>query len=133
MCVVIYRKPENGPKIQKLACWKIEIILHIKLIKEKAHNEVDCQDHDSNGILHGTNILKELMKTWARKGDIIVYTYSYFTSVESALEMKHLGLHFIGVVKMEHKQFTIKKISYYEFTVWGQTKGTGKMKNIAML
>ena len=61
-----------------------------------------ADNHALVGIryLHGCNVLYELVQPWANTGAIVVAD-SYFASVQAALRLREIGLHFIGTIKEE--------------------------------
>jgi hypothetical protein len=62
---------------------------------------------NSDGLAHGTSILKYLMLPWANSGRGLCAD-SYFASVASAEEMMRLGIRFIGVVKTATKKYPMR-------------------------
>jgi hypothetical protein len=81
MYVAINRKPDNGCKIQYVACGKSGIMIWLRLVKAAEEEDRNVQEHD-NGLLHGTIVLKELVYPWACNGRI-VFADSYFASDET--------------------------------------------------
>ena len=49
------------------------------------------------------NILNDLVKPWESKYDIIVCVKKYFYSVESSLEINHIGFRFIDMMNKSQK------------------------------
>ena len=69
MYVEIYRKPENGEKIQNSVFWRSGIMMRLRILKS-AKNEEEQQD-DRKNLPHGTKVLKKLVMPSANT-DIIV-------------------------------------------------------------
>ena len=120
--VAIDRKPENGCEIQNSACGKSGIMLRLKLVKNaEAEGEGDGLQEDSEGLIHGCVVLKELVKPWYNSNRTVCAD-SYFASVSTALELGKLGLRFIGVVKTAIKKFPQSYLSSTE-APRGQARG----------
>ena len=96
--IAINRKPENGCKIQNCCDGNSGVMMRLKLVKS-----IECEtthlDKDDDGLLHGTVVLKKLVRPWANTGDRLVIADSYFLSVGAAEEMEKMGFGFIGVIK----------------------------------
>ncbi|EEC46364.1 predicted protein [Phaeodactylum tricornutum CCAP 1055/1] len=123
MYVAIDRKPENGCEIQNAACGCSGIMLRLKLVKSKtAREEGDEGGLSDNHLLLGTRILKELVTPWAWTNQVVCAD-SYFASVGAALELRQIGLGFIGVVKSATKHFPMAYLSRLEFNHRGDRKG----------
>lgn len=75
-----------------------------------------------NHLLLGTRILKELVTPWAWTNQVVCAD-SYFASVGAALELRQIGLGFIGVVKSATKHFPMAYLSRLEFNHRGDRKG----------
>jgi hypothetical protein len=116
MYVAIVQKPENGCEIQNAVCGSSRIRLWLKLVKSKpAREEGDEGSSSNNHLLLGTRILKELLAPWAWTNQIVCAD-SYFASVGAALELRQIGLGFIGVVKTATKRFPMAYLLRLEFS-----------------
>ncbi|EEC46907.1 predicted protein [Phaeodactylum tricornutum CCAP 1055/1] len=117
------QKPENGCEIQNAACRCSGIMLRLKLVKSKtAWEEGDEGGLSNNNLLLGTRILKELVTLWAWTNQVVCAD-SYFASVGAALELRQIGLGFIGVVKSATKHFPMAYLLRLEFNHQGDQKG----------
>ena len=104
--VAIDRKPENGCKIQNAACGRSGVMLRLKLVKgvDLSGEDDDGIEGNENSLLHGTNVLKQVVSPWFGSNRIVCAD-SYFASVGAAEELFRNGLRFIGVVKTATKGF----------------------------
>jgi hypothetical protein len=90
-------------------------IILLKLVKSKtAREEGDEGGLSDNHLLLGTRILKELVTPWAWTNQVVCAD-SYFASVGAALELRQIGLGFIGVVMSATKHFPMAYLSRLEF------------------
>ena len=64
MYMFVDSKPNNCSEIYKLACGKLVIMINLKLVNIKSHNEFNHLYHDIYGLLRGTNIFKGFVETW---------------------------------------------------------------------
>jgi Transposase IS4 len=99
MYVTMDRKPESGCEIQNAECGRSGVMIRLKLVKtatEEASNHQD-EEESTSSLPHGAQVLRCLVSPWANV-DHVVCMDSYFASVAAALEMKSIGLRFIGVV-----------------------------------
>jgi hypothetical protein len=110
--IAIDRKPEFGCEIQNLCCGRSGIMMRLKLVKTMEEQSTHAQPSDG-GLWHGTAVLKYLVLPWARK-DRIVCADLYFASVGTLMELKRIGLRFIGVVKTATRQFPQAYLSNLE-------------------
>ena len=55
MCVFIDSNLNNGYEIHNLSFEIIAIILQLKLVNTKVHNELYLQEHDISGLLSGSD------------------------------------------------------------------------------
>ena len=120
--IAIDRKPENGCEIQNAACGESGIMLRVKLVKTKEEEMTHLEEIDDKGLNHGAKIIKSLVAPWTGS-DRIVGADSYFASVGTALELKRIGLRFIGVVKTATKRFPMKHLSGLELRDRGDCVG----------
>ena len=60
--------------------------MQLNFLKGSSHVEED--NDDDNGLLHGTNLLKELVNMWSQKNCFGVCDDSYFASVICANEIQ---------------------------------------------
>ena len=125
MYVAIDRKPENGSEIQNSADGQSGIMLRLKIVTTAAEAAANNQhEENENGevLLHGIQVLKDLVMPWANT-DRIVCADSYFASVGAALELKRIGLRFIGVVKTATRRYPMKALSEIELVDRGDFRG----------
>ena len=113
MYVGIDRQPENGCEIENTACGRSGIMLYLHLVTSAADPR-ERQSGAETSLLHGTTLLKRLVANWARSGRIVCAD-SYFSSVEAALELKGMGLRFIGVVKNSTTRYPMTAVSTRRF------------------
>jgi Transposase IS4 len=71
----------------------------VKTAREQATTEEDSQ----RDVLHGTKVLKYLLKPWYYS-DRIVCADSYFASVGAVEALRDVKLRFIGVLKTATKR-----------------------------
>jgi hypothetical protein len=119
--VAIDRKPENGCEIQNSACGVSGVMLQLKIVKHE-ESEDDHTHEENAGLIHGCKVLKELVKPWFHTSRVVCGD-SYFASVFTAIEMRRLGLGFIGVVKTASKKYPMAYLKGYEVEDRGQWKG----------
>jgi hypothetical protein len=122
MYIAIDRKPENGCEIQNAACGKSGIMMRLKLVKSKEEELTHLKEIDDEGLNHGTVIIKSLVAPWQGLNRIVCADW-YFASVATALELKRLGLRFIGVVKTVTSRFPLKHLSGLELRDRGDCEG----------
>jgi hypothetical protein len=122
MYIAIDRKPENGCEIQNAACGKSGIMMRLKLVKTAEEESTHAKELHDEGLNHGTVTIKSLVEPWTGS-DRIVCADSYFASVATALELKRLGLRFIGVVKTATKRFPLKHLYGLELRDCGDCEG----------
>jgi hypothetical protein len=89
----------NGCEIQNAACGRSGVMLCHKLVKgvDLSGVEEGVFGANTTRLLHGTNILKQVVSSWFGSSRIICAN-SYCTSVGAAEELFRNGLCFIGVV-----------------------------------
>jgi Transposase IS4 len=75
----------------------------VKTAEEEASNQEEADNEDDH-LPHGAQVLKYLVLPWANS-DRVICADSYFASVTAALEMKQIGLRFIGVIKTATRRF----------------------------
>jgi hypothetical protein len=97
-------------------------MMQLKLV-ETAESEALHAVEGEDGLLHGTVILKRLLKPWSGQGDRVVCADSYFASVGAAEELEKMGLGFIGVVKTATRQFPQAHFSAIELDSRGGFRG----------
>jgi hypothetical protein len=119
--VAMERKPENGCEIQNAACGMSGVMLQLKLVKSAQETAAAVPDDDDNSY-HSTRVLKDLVQPWTHS-DRVVCADSYFASVTTALELKMLGLRFIGVVKTASRKFPMAYLSNIQMGLRGERKG----------
>ena len=104
--IAIDRKPENCCEIQDTACGMSGVMLKLKIVKSEDHAAAanKAAHHGDVELPQGGQVLKELEGDWANT-NILVCADSYFASAAAALELKRIGLKFIGIVKTATKQF----------------------------
>jgi Transposase IS4 len=122
MYIAIDWKLENGCEIQNAACGVSGVMIWLRLVKtaeeEASNHGEDHQDH----LPHGAQVLRWLVSPWANS-DWIVCADSYFASVTAALELKKIGLRFIGVVKTATRRFPMAYLQGLELQKQGDRKG----------
>ena len=88
-------------------------MIKFNLVKVKNSDDADYDasvNVPAGYMNHGTKVLRELVETWAVKGDRVVAAYSYFASVQSEKELEYTGLSFIGLVKQESRQYPMEHL-----------------------
>ena len=119
--IAIERKPENGCKIQNIACAVSGIMIRLRLVKlqktEEERNEIN-EEH----LTHGTKVVKELVLPWHGSNQVVCAD-SYFALVTTAKEMMNVSLRFSGVVKTATKQYPMKWLSSVEMQNRGDMEG----------
>jgi len=121
MYVAMERKPVSGCEIQNACCARSRIMLRLKLV-QSAEEENAHATEDESGLLHGINVMLELLDPWKSSGERIVCADSYYASVAAAVELQKHGFRFIGVVKTATKQFPMTYLSAQELTNRGDHK-----------
>jgi Transposase IS4 len=91
------RKPESGCEIQNACCGKAGIMMSLRHVK---HEDPD----DDKSVKKGVKIMLSLLRHWSPRGRVVC-AYSYFASVQAAVELYKVGWRFIGVVKTAYKQY----------------------------
>ena len=99
MYVAIDRKPENGGEIQNICDGKSGVMMQLKVVKAAD------PDAPSNGHLHGTNVLVELLQPWHNTLRRLVCADSYFASFDCAETLEELNFSFSGPVKNSTTSF----------------------------
>jgi hypothetical protein len=127
MYVSIDRKPDSGCEIQNSAGGESGVMHHLKIVKT-AEEEDHHSRMDDTGLLHSTSMLKYLVEPWAFS-EWIVCADSYFACVGAALELRRIGLCFIGVVKTATRQFPMHYLSRVELQQRGDRYGLGTQSN----
>jgi Transposase IS4 len=122
MYVAIDWKPENGCEIQNVACGQSGVMIRLKLVKTAQEEASNHQEDHQDDLPHGAQVLKVLVLPWSNL-DWIVCTDSYFASVAVALELKKIGLRFIGVVKTATRRFPMAYLQGLELQKRGDRKG----------
>jgi len=112
MYVAIDRKPENGCEIQNTACGRSGIMLCLHLVTTAGDQRQRFTSTESL-LLHGTVVLKRLVTNLAGT-DRVACGDSYFASVKAALELRSMGLRFVGVVKNSTTQYPMPALSTLE-------------------
>ena len=110
--VAIDRKPENGCEIQNSACGRSKIMIRLKLVKT-AEGEDAMRTADSDGVPHGTLVLRQLVEPWKRSQRVFCAD-SYFASVLATDYLRSIGLRFIGVVKTATRRYPMKALAAVE-------------------
>ena len=112
----IERKPDNGAEIQNLADVASGIMLRLKIVKSAAEEEAITaaaadEDDDEDVVTDeggkGTRVLSRLVAPWRDSGRLVTGD-AYFASVEAAVKLKEMGLHFIGNVKQCSRRFPME-------------------------
>lgn len=130
MYVAMDRKPEAGAEVQNAACGESGVMIRLRVVKTaKAEEEEEdnnrrqhlLQENDE-GVLHGTAVLCDLVRTWSRSNRVVCAD-SYFASVPCAKKLRAMGFGFIGVVKTATKQYPMQYLSSIELQERGDRKG----------
>ena len=83
-------------------------MIRLKIVKEAMDNE--CLAEMGVESLHGTRVMKELVRTWEMTGRFVAVD-SYFVSVPCCLALRGVGLHFISVVKTATREYPTRYLS----------------------
>ena len=94
----------------------------LKLVKTSTEEEANSTYEYDDGVLHGTNVLLELVRPWENT-NILVCNDFYFASVGAELSLMNIGLRFIGVVKTTTKKFPMKYLSEIKIQSRGERSG----------
>ena len=132
--VSIDTKPDKGIEVQTSACAKSGVMCQYKIVcstaKTKRRNHIAYVPKDENA---GTTAVKQLTEPWYGTNRVAVGD-SAFSSVATALEMKRLGLGYIGVVKNATKSFPMKALSSQVLSGKGDFTGMkARVDNIDLL
>ena len=132
--VVIDGKPDAGIEIQTSACAKSGLMLQLKVMRSQTEtakrNFVRHVPTEENA---GTTAVKELTQPWHRSNRVAVGD-SAFASVATAMEMKKVGMGFVGCVKNAHKGFPKEYLSKVQLGGRGDYFGMMAMKeNVELL
>jgi Transposase IS4 len=108
--------------MQNTACGVSGVMIQLRLVKtaeeEASNHGEDHQDH----LPHRAQVLRWLVSPWANL-DRIVCIDSYFASVAATLELKKIGLRYIGVVKTATRRFPMAYLQGLELQKQGDCKG----------
>ena len=108
--VMMNSKPDFGMELQTSACAQSGVMLQMKLVRStsetKRVNLVNKVPKTENA---GTTAVKQLTSPWHGTNRVAVGD-SAFASVATAMEMKELGLGFVGCVKTATKLFPHKTL-----------------------
>ena len=96
-------------------------MLRLKLVKTPEAEDA-AEQYDGQDLNHGCKVLKQLIHPWIRTNRVVCAD-SYFASVSTAMEMKRLGMRFIGIVKQATKMFPQAYLQQLEFGGRGEWKG----------
>lgn len=113
--VAIDRKPENGCEIQDSCCGRSGILLRLELVTTA---EEEAQKESEGDLLHGTAVMRRLVKPWSGSGRIVCVD-SYFASVTAAEMLLNMGLKFIGVINNATRRYPLKYLAEKELSVRG--------------
>ena len=112
--IAIDRKPEDGCEVQDLCDGEVGVMLRLKLVMSADANDNPAES-ESEGLNHGTIVLKELLRPWVGSDSRrLVCADSYFASVSTLIELNRLNFAFIGVVKTATKQFPMEYLRAVE-------------------
>ena len=114
--VSIEHKPEDGCEVQNLAWPESGIMLRIGIVTGATDKKEKAFERSCN---HRTAVLKRLVRPWVYS-DRVICADSYSASVQSAVQLLHLGLRFIGVVKTATRAFPMHFLSQVEMDGRGQ-------------
>ena len=76
--MTIYSKTENGFEIQDSCCGVSGIMMRLKIVKEETEHPSTDRDEESDVMLHGVKILKQLISSWPRSECFVCVDF-YFT------------------------------------------------------
>ena len=119
--IALDRKPHHGCEIQDAACGVSGVMLRLKLVKTPEAEDA-AEQYDDQDLNHGCKVLKQLIHPWIRTNRVVCAD-SYFASVSTAMELKRLGMRFIGIVKQATKMFPQAYLQQLEFGGRGEWKG----------
>jgi len=94
-------------------------MLYLQLVTTAGDQRQRLKPTESR-LLHGTVVLKHLVSNWAGT-DRVVSGDSYFASVEAALQLKSMGLRFVGVVKNSTTRYPMAALSTLEVPTRGSS------------
>jgi Transposase IS4 len=97
-------------------------MLCLKLVKAAEEEASNQEDANQEHLPHGAQVLKSLVSPWSNS-DHIVCADSYFALVTAAVELKKIGLRFIGVVKTGTRRFPMAYLQGLELQKRGDRKG----------
>jgi hypothetical protein len=135
MYVAIDRKPDNGCEVQNAADGNTGVMIQLKLVTTAVEQAaVDRENNQqTEGVLHGVKIMKELLLPWANSGRLICAD-SYYASTRAAIELYEMGLRFIGIVKQATRGYPMSTLSNMELHERGQFEGAiARMGNYNIL
>ena len=72
--------------------------MRLKIVKEETEYPSTDRDEESDVMLHGVKMLKQLISSWSRSERFVCVDF-YFTPVQAAEVMDKEGLKFIRIVK----------------------------------
>jgi Transposase IS4 len=119
--LAIDRKPDNGCEIQDAACGESGVIIRLKIVTAE-EDGIEASEDDEQRLTHGCRVTKYLVGPWNRTNRIVCGD-SYFSSVDTATELKSMGLRFIGVGKTATRKFPMQWLSSFELWHRGDQKG----------
>ena len=99
----------------------------MKVVKEEDYYSSTDTEDDSDVLLHGVKVLKQLISPWSGSGRLVCVD-SYFASVQAAEAMEQEGLKFIGVVKTATKMLPMKYLQSIELQKSGDKVGLVRRK-----
>ena len=85
---------------------------------EAAANNQHEENENGEVFLRGIQVLQYFVMPWSNT-NIIVCADFYFTSVGAALELKRIGLRFVGVMKTLTRCYPMKALSEIELVDCG--------------
>lgn len=97
-------------------------MLQLRLVKTQKEEVILNSNSDYNSVLHGTEILKQLVQPWAYSNRA-VYADSYFASGGATNARMLYGSKFIGVINTSTRKYSMGWISNVELRSRGDMKG----------
>ena len=91
----------------------------VKSIQEEFKAELGQESGNSDDLIHGCKVLKELIEPWYHTHRVVCADL-YFASVSTAKELMWIGMRFIGVVKTASKQFPMAYLQGLKFDKRGE-------------
>ena len=85
-------------------------MIHLKLVNTSSEEDLHSPE-ENDGLLHGTNVMLNILNLWLNKQRRVVSSDRYFALVQARDDLNKLGLSFIGLVKTSTRGFCMVKFS----------------------